>query len=306
MSNQSDNAFSIRRLNPFNGTLQVFTTEDARALSSNGVMWEIQVLSDTPQGLWANTPFSGQEYYTFGLWSKSDGLHQVPLNPLFNAKGMLESAQQLTERLEPLLTQLPFSPADVYELWLLDEVDNTPFALLDSARSRSDVDLKAFKRWSSADRGNFTFVSPHLHERGLPENDGYNPRVHASVLEEIVRNRCGQNHLRAWFLRDITGNGQAITRDTDNQPASAFPELPVSLDWTDPNDHELIMDYIAWQAPRLLMLHGLSADTREMIEKLAVEYPVQVERFWRLFPEIHNKTLLNKARVEARIRNSNQ
>ena len=231
MPSQSDNAFGLRRLNPYNGTLQVFVTEDARALSSNGLTWEIQVLSDTPQGLWANTPFAGREFYTFGLWSKTDGMYQVPLNPLFNIKGMLESARQLLDLLEPQLQRLPFPLADLYELWLLDETDGTPIALLDSARSKSEIELKEFKRWSCADRGDFSFVSAHLQQRGVPKHDGYDPRVHASTLETLVRRRCGQNHRRSWFWRDDLHNGIAVAQEADDLPAGVFPELPISLDW---------------------------------------------------------------------------
>jgi hypothetical protein len=45
---------------------------------------------------------------------------------------------------------------------------------------------------------------------------------------------------------------------------------------------------------------------REMLEKRAVKSATEVDRFWRLYPEIHNKRLLNAARVEAKIRNSNE
>jgi hypothetical protein len=89
-------------------------------------------------------------------------------------------------------------------------------------------------------------------------------------------------------------------------PAAAFPELPVTLEWPVAEELELIMDYVAWKAPQLLLLSDLSSATRERIEELAVQNALQIDRLWRLFPEIHNETLLNKARVEARIRLSNQ
>ncbi|PVV12240.1 MAG: hypothetical protein B6D77_05640, partial [gamma proteobacterium symbiont of Ctena orbiculata] len=95
MANSELSAFSIRRLNPFNGVLQIFSAANARALSSSGVVWEIQVLSDTPQGLWANMPFSGKQFYTFGRWTPVSGLQQVPVNPLFNIRDMITSAEQL-------------------------------------------------------------------------------------------------------------------------------------------------------------------------------------------------------------------
>jgi hypothetical protein len=68
----------------------------------------------------------------------------------------------------------------------------------------------------------------------------------------------------------------------------------------------LVSDYIAWKAPQLLQLQGLSSENRERLERLAVMQAEVVERLWRLYPEIHNKDLLKSARVEARIRSSNR
>jgi len=110
MIQQSNNAFSLRRLNPFNGILQVLLSDTARALSSNGTLWEIQVLSDKPQGLWANMPYRGQQFYTFGRWTQARGLQQVLINPLFNVCDMIASAEQLIEKLKQAIGELPFSP----------------------------------------------------------------------------------------------------------------------------------------------------------------------------------------------------
>ncbi len=230
----------------------------------------------------------------------------MPLNPLFNTAGMLRSAQELLECLVPTLELLPFPQADIYELWMLDEATGNPFALLESARTETELEQKPFKRWSAAGPGDFSFVSQQLKEQELPENDGHNPRIHATVLEALVRGRSGQNHRRAWYLRDADTGGTAVSEGVTDQPASAFPELPVSLDWQESEDYRLVMDYISWKAPKILLLSGLPPSTRDMVERLAVKNSAQIERLWRLFPEIHNKTLLNKARVEARIRLSNQ
>jgi hypothetical protein len=301
-----ENAFSLRRLNPFNGILQVYTTDTARALSSTGIKWEVQILSDSPQGLWANIPFAGRQFYTFGIWSRAEGLRQVPLNPLFNTREMLQAAEQIIERLLPNLDSLPFPFADPYELWLLDEYSARPVALLDSARNRQELEARDVRRWIAAERGDFRFVSAHLSARGLPLNDGYNPRVHASMLEALVRRRGGQNHHRGWFLKQADGEPIPLTR-RDPEPASdGFPQLPITLEWENDDDLALIEDYLAWKAPQLLLLPDLPRALRERLERLAVKHAEQIERFWRLYPEIHNKPLLNRARVEAKIRSSNE
>jgi hypothetical protein len=301
-----ENAFSLRRLNPFNGILQVFTTGTARALSSTGIKWEIQILSDSPQGLWANIPFAGRQFYTFGIWSRREGLRQVPLNPLFNTRDMLWSAEQIIERLQLSLDDLPFPFADPYELWLLDEESGLPVALLESARNPQELSSKDVRRWIAAERGDFHFVSAHLSARGLPVNDGYNPRVHTSILEALVRRRGGQNHRRGWFLKQTDGNHASLEQGHPGLAADDFPELPITLEWECSDDLALIEDYLAWKAPQLLLLPDLSPSLRERLEKLAVRHAEQIERFWRLFPEIHNKPLLKSARVEAKIRIANK
>ncbi|MEW8523096.1 MAG: hypothetical protein AB2552_08590 [Candidatus Thiodiazotropha endolucinida] len=306
MVNQKISAFSIRRLNPFNGVLQVFSTENARALSGNGVVWEIQVLSDTPQGLWANMPFNGKEFYIFGRWTVGSGLQQVPVNPLFNVRDMIASAEQLITALSPVIDDLPFPMADIYEQWLLDEQSLAPVALLTSCRNAGEMSRCDSAKWIAAERGDFSFISARLLEREQPNDDGYNPRVHASILEALVRHRGGQHHRRAWFKHNPDGTYSQCNEGPPKLLSWTFPELPVTEDWEDEEARRLVADYIAWRAPQLLQLHGLSPAIRERLERIAVTQAEAVERLWRLYPEIHNKDLLNSARVEAKIRSTNR
>ncbi|MEW8049205.1 MAG: hypothetical protein AB2792_00545 [Candidatus Thiodiazotropha sp.] len=306
MVKQKSSAFSIRRLNPFNGVLQVFSTENARALSSNGVLWEIQVLSDTPQGLWANMPFSGREFYTFGRWTPGSGLQQVPVNPLFNVRDMIASAEQLITALSPIIDDLPFPAADIYEQWLLDDQSLAPVALLASCRKADEMRQLDSAKWIAAERGDFSFISARLLEKDQPNDDGYNPRVHASILEALVRHRAGQHHRRAWFKHNPDGTYSPCNENAPVLIPRTFPELPITEVWENDEDRLLVADYVAWRAPQLLQLRGLSPKTRERLERIAVLQAEVIERLWRLYPEIHNKDLLNSARVEAKIRSSNR
>ncbi|MCU7928751.1 MAG: hypothetical protein KZQ97_20255 [Candidatus Thiodiazotropha sp. (ex Dulcina madagascariensis)] len=305
MNDRSEHAFSIRRLNPFNGVLQVFLNEKARALSSNGLSWEIQVLSDRPQGLWANMPFSGQQFYTFGRWSEQHGLKQVPVNPLFNVRDMIDSTDKLLEGLRLALAELPFPLADHFEQWLLDEQSLQPVALLRSCRTESEIEAFGAIKWIAAERGDFTFTSAHLLQRGVPGNDGYNPRVHASVMEALVRTRSGQHQRSGWFHRRRNGTVTPCRASDKGPEPGRFPELPLTEDWKDEEDRQLIADYIAWKAPQML-LPQLSDTTRARLERLAVGQAGAVDRLWRLYPEIDNKALLNRARIEAKIRTANR
>lgn len=306
MKDHNTNAFSIRQLNPFRGLLQVFHSERARALSATGLSWEIQVLSDRPQGLWANTPFGGKQFFTFGRWSAEVGLRQVPINPLFNIGDMIDSAQSLIALLRPALERLPFPPADPFEAWLLDETEAMPLALLRSCRSDEERRRIRLPKWIAAERGDFSFVSESLLRRGLTNNDGHNPRVHASFLEARVRERAGQPGRSVWYYRHEDGSASPCDEPETRLTADRFPELPISESWPNAEESALIEDYIRWKSPQLLMLPRLTASTRERLEGLAVTQAEAVDRLWRLYPQIHNQALLNSARVEARIRRANK
>jgi hypothetical protein len=305
MKDENKQAFSLRQLHPFRGVLQVFVSGRARALSGNGQVWEIQVLSDRPQGLWANMPFSGQQFYRFGLWSAQAGLSQVPINPLFNIGDMIASAERLIDDLRHALGDLPFPLADPYEAWLLDEEASQPLALLQS--SRSDAPRRQIKlpKWIAAEQGDFSFISQHLLDRDLPNNDGHNPRVHASFLEAMVRDRAGQQRRCVWYYRHPDGSASPCDAPQTLLAAEHFPQLPITEHWPNTEESDLISDYIRWKAPQLLMLPSLKKATREHLERLAVKQAEAVERLWRLYPEIHNQALLNSARVEAKIRTAN-
>ena len=121
-----------------------------------------------------------------------------------------------------------------------------------------------------------------------------------------MRRRGGQNHLRRWFIKQAGGDYVSVENRSPALAREAFPELPITLQWENDEDLALIEDYLAWKAPQLLLLPELSPPIRERLERLAVKHAEQIERFWRLYPEIHNKTLLNNARVEAKIRSSNK
>jgi hypothetical protein len=306
MQQASNSAFSIRRLNPFNGLLQVCQTDSARALSADGQVWEIQVLSDSPQGLWANTPFSGRQYYTFGRWSSDQGLEQVPVNPLFNIRQMIGLAEELLQQLEPACEHLPFPPSDPYELWLLDQDKHEPIALLASCRKEEQRDEIRRERWLAAEPDDLSFRSATLSQQDSSSNDEQNPKTHASALESTVIQRAGGQRLRQWFLRNEDGSATACDNPAQTWPSAHFPELLLTQGWQDHQERNLIQDYITWKAPQLLMLPNILDETRERLEMMAIKQAEVVDRLWRLYPQIHNHGLLKSARVEAKIRSANR
>jgi len=52
----------------------------------------------------------------------------------------------------------------------------------------------------------------------------------------------------------------------------------------------------------LLMLHGLGREQRAKMEINAYKYALEVERFYKVYPEVINQTLIDTIRVEARLR----
>lgn len=50
------------------------------------------------------------------------------------------------------------------------------------------------------------------------------------------------------------------------------------------------------------MVHDLPQKIRQRLEQVAREYVFEVERFYRLYPEVIDNSLLTSARVEAQMR----
>ncbi|OOZ36885.1 hypothetical protein [Solemya velesiana gill symbiont] len=49
--------YSVRRLNPFQGVIQMLHTPSGRAISLDGFHWELQIQSKRPDDLWgADSP----------------------------------------------------------------------------------------------------------------------------------------------------------------------------------------------------------------------------------------------------------
>ncbi|MET0090482.1 MAG: hypothetical protein ABW068_10770 [Candidatus Thiodiazotropha sp.] len=127
--------------------------------------------------------------------------------------------------------------------------------------------------------------------------------MHASILESVVRHRAGQNPARVWLYRDEQQQARPIG---EHGSEVTCPPLTLDLNGYEAEEEPLIADYIAWKSPQLLMLPNIPPDERARVEELAVRQAPLVDRFFPLYPEIHNKDLLNRARVEAKIRASNR
>ena len=120
------NCYAVRRLNPFLGVTEVVETRLARALSRDGVSWQLQVLAERPQHTWGSLSRGPtiKQFFRFGTWDAASGLSRVPLNPILDVGAMLQATDHLTERLCGAVNHVPFPLADRYERWLLDANDD--------------------------------------------------------------------------------------------------------------------------------------------------------------------------------------
>ena len=294
--------YAVRRVNPFEGVLQIAETNDARAYSPNGIIWQIQVLTQRPDHTWRS--FSHvlpiEQFFNFGLWDAEGGLQKIPANPVMDIGGMTRAAEALTSELQRLVRQLPFRLSDRYECWSTDYQGN-PIALLATTEDPQRMpDIRA-ARWQATRVSEHGFVSPSLAALGIPADGDLGPRQHAEHLERQVR-QSGQQ--RVWFERSESGAGRRIdARDQPLElPGSAFPPLGLKVDWKDQQTRDLATDYLAWQAPRLLMLQDIDDRQRGWLEPHACHQAVELATTYRLIPHVIDHQLIEAARVEARLR----
>jgi len=302
--------FGLRRVNPFLGVVAVVKTPGARALSLDGVHWQIQVLAHPPRGLWAR---GGEQeeprYFRFGDWSESTGMTRVPLNPILDAGLMVARCQRIIWQVRAATPSLPFPLGPELELWLLDG-DGLPLALLATALPRSDLDAYAVVDWTAGDRGDGRpFVSPTLAARGVPDRDASGRSLHLEALECLVAQRAAPGHGTQWF--QIEGE-EVLGLDHGADPAlggrrlarAQFPALSLRTQWEGGDTQRLVDEYLAWLAPYLLMLPDLPDPVRQDLETMAAHHALLVDALWRLYPRVLDPALIRRARIEARLRSA--
>lgn len=277
-------AYSKRLLSPFTGQVQIVETDRARALSLAGDRWEIQFkISFSAEELGQQVP-PGMEIrhnYVRVAIVRQSGIERIPAHPYLDAGAVEGQVQVLAEYLGDV--RLPLPAADIHEYWLLDEKDEQPLALIYSC-------VHAEEMPSFPHRPEWTATPASIMEvTKLPDEERhYVPPVNYR-LERLVNERAGRHPRARWIKRR---GGLTET----------FPACLVREDWENEEDRRLCERYIERQAPRLLMLHGLSRSDRLRLESYARENALEVERFFRLYPEVADEKLMSAIRVEARLR----
>jgi len=284
-------AYAIRRVNPFLGVLQVIETDAGRAVSANGVVWDIEVRAERPAA-WGRLNRDKRElaYYRYGLWSLQDGLVSRPLAPHLESDPLTRQCQQLIACIRQRLEQLPFTLQDQSELWLFDSSDDRPLALLATRTEQAPRPSPEPRHWSASIGAN-----------GVPSQRRY---PEAQALEAQVKQAAGFNLQRHWVQRQADGSGIA-DNGKRHIPAPAFPSCLLSEDWPAVEQQQRVQDFLAWISPALLTLQQLNHEQRQRLEKQLHVQAISVEHHWRLYPEIIDEKCLKAAIVQCRLQKAN-
>ena len=273
-------AHSQRVLQPYSAQVQIAESETARALSMDGDSWEFHFIFSPGRGAAAT---GGQRRGRFirAASIRHGDLEQLVKEP---APDQTEVDERIIELARFLLeASLPFPATDRYEYWLLDAADESPLALIFSCIEASQMaSFPDLKDWAALPAA----VMP-IETSEEERSRSYGPVNYR--LERCVAERAGSKPKAQWFER---GEGES----------ERFPPYLLRHDWASEESHELCQRYLNRQAPRLLMLHGLSTEERRRLELAAKANVLDVARFYPLYPEIADRAVMDSIRIEARLR----
>lgn len=298
--------YAQRLLNPFRGVMNCIRYQSAEAVTMDGVHWDIYVANDAlKQNLESDRAIQISDI-RYGHWSAETGLKRGPIFPSEEFKRLEHMGATVYEYLLDVCHTVPFCFRDVYELWLLDTKDH-PLALLNSAVYAHDMANDQILDWRPGLACRQEFVSS-VNER-LPLSE----TGHQSAGEYLcwyVNRRAGMVPRAQWFERSAENStGLAgINLDAAMQGRvlanEEFSESDISLLEHDECHSRLIDEFINWQAPWWLLLESLTSEQRYLFEQQARKRALEVERQYRLYPDIVDNAAIKAARVEAVLRKS--
>jgi hypothetical protein len=272
-------AHSQRLLQPYSAQVQIAESDQARALSMDGDLWEFQFIYANPRGKQSSGPQRGR--FIRAAHIRHCDLKRTVENPSTEDGDVDQRILDLARFL--LGARLPFEAADRYEYWLLDPKDDSPLALIFSCVDASE--MASFPRltdWTALPAA----VMP-IETSEAERSRSYGPVNYR--LERCVAERAGNKPKARWFTRRYNESEE-------------FPPFLIREDWQNEEHHDLCQRYLHRQAPRLLMLHGVSWADRHRMELAAKANALDVARFYPLYPEIADHAVMDKIRIEARLR----
>jgi len=217
-----------------------------------------------------------------GTWSRKTGLQRAPVRSVNDYNAIEKAGEHLLARVKQLSQQAPFPLRDRCELWLLDAEADLPLALISSACPGEELEPPVHLNWNPGRVSRDLFSAPS--------------RMHRYAA------MAGACH--STLVTDL--NGTQLSSLTDRHlPPEAFPELLLRESWPQRAVADLIQDFLAWQAPFLLLPQDLSEQRRAALEKAASKRATEVAAQHRLYPQVIDRRGLKSVLVEAVIRGSN-
>ncbi len=292
------------------GTTQVIEDMDNRALSTDGVSWQIQTRHQMPNPGWGSLEniILTRRFIRYGLWSKQTGLNRLPLPPNLDIKNICNKAETFLHRITNLISEAPFPGRDHIELWLLDRDNNLPVALIASVVEANQAARNRDTQWCLGSQEIYLQVPAAARQ----DKTGTSAKPSKEQLLALIQKTTGHPARAQWFRRDNSGAGIGLHgMRIDIKLAGRileygqFPSLPLREHWPDENARRLVKAFHDWQAPYLLTLTNLDDVTRENLEQAACSNALAVDDMHRLYPKIIHHDLINKALVEARLRKTN-
>ena len=290
---ETAHCYATRRVNPFRGVMQIIESGAGRALSCNGIVWEILVRAT--QGSASDNLDSEDDkktYYRFGMWSLDYGLMKRSDSPVDDQDyfDLSSKCDVLIDYLQDYHGRVPFLLEDNLELWLFDKDDQRPLVLLSSVLPDASLPSPEPKAWSACKGADGT-----ASQRRFPQAD---------KLEAMIKQRAGLNINsginKHWIRRSAEGDG-VFEGTGDSIAAEQFPVLLLDENWMHESEQRCARDYIQWISPSLLTLQHLDRATRKRIENNLNVQATSIEHHWHLYPEVISQKLLKAARVQSRI-----
>lgn len=299
--------YAKRLLNPFRGVAQIVETDRARAVSTDGINWRVQLRSEIYKTPWQELANSQQQegYFMYGVWSRQDGLARIPVHPTLYQEHVEQAMQDLLFCLTDASHHIPFALADTTELWLMDAAGTIPIALLASALPGDTLATPDPLDWYASENAETHFTSTAFAQEQARSTIRSRTQ---DLLHRCLKRRCLQPYNALWVERLADGSGRILcnhkmhTQRRDEVIAPArFPDCLLNEDWQEQDIRQLVSDYLQWQAPLLLLL-PLGMPRRRQLEHAAQQRPIAVYTYHHLYPALADQTLLNKILVEAVLR----
>jgi len=282
--------FSVRQLSPFVGNIQIVQADYCRAMSSDGIHWQIQASCETHQQVWniSEDEYIPRRYVLYGSWDQNNGFSSLPLDPMLDVPSLTHIENTLINTLQHKTIKLPFPHRDRYECWLIDTLTGKPLAITNSATHEYMIPHMPNKPWQA-----------------IPQQQSFGSLAGKLTAEDVhdLESCINQStSISEWFYRHDDNSGSSLSDKTRTLSGNNFPELLINQALLPDTLQSAVTNYIHWQSPRLLSLHSLSSKTRHQLELAAQSYALETSKRLNIYPVQLDPGIYNKIMVELKIR----